>query len=180
MFFDIIDDILEADGNSITPSRAHDLGHAKGIKIMDAGAALQKMDRLRWFKILRASPHDDAKVVFGARSLLEIPRVRKHVMTTLNSRVNQSLQGGPSQTLKRSESDCDDDEEEMVINRSSRRRSSLPRGSQGPGSMDVVNDNDDNDEVDGDEDDEIRPSQSQSRQSRSSRLTRRSSRHAYD
>lgn len=172
MFFDIIEELLETECSYLGPTRAHEIGREHHMTTIEAAGALQKMERLRWFKVIRPSPRDDAKLVFGPRSLLELPRVRAQAL-----RMNRS-QGalgtiGSDQMQTAILPQSDEDDEEVVISRGVKRRHALPRTSQQSDGMHIDQQNGNLDE---DEDeDEIRPSQSQTR-SRTSRLLRRSSR----
>lgn len=194
-FFQLIDELTESSGQ-ILLNDAHEMGREHGLKIVEAAAALSKMERLRWLKVVKRGLNQDAMLVFGARAIVELPRVRNlvrqgnihtngtatedgssHLISQSQSRYDGSQRG--SQRLSQP-ADVENDSEEEVINRSSRRQSSMPRMSQEHELMDIE---DDNRTVRDDDEDEIQPSQLQSRKrtrTRSTRSSRRSSRRDYD
>lgn len=196
MFYEIIEDLLESEGQ-IPLTRSHELGRGQGLTVADAGAAVQRMERLRWFKIIK-NINEDVMLVFGPRAITEIPRIRTFVRSYDSNLLRQpeedDLAPGRSQDHRPSNQEVrrssrgsqrraqhgsarNDSDDDVIIQRSSRERGPLPRMSQENELMDI----DESQYVRDDDEDDVQPSQSRSQRqvttrSRSTRASRRSSR----
>lgn len=201
MFFEIIEDLLENDG-LIPLTRSHELGRAQGLTVSDAGSAVQKMERLRWFKVIKNSD-DNAMLVFGPRAITEMPRVRAFVRSynsnsvthveegeqlgsqsqgrRLSQQESQRISQGSSKRRGEQGFARNDLRDEVVFHPPSGGRGPLPRMSQENELMDIGESQNVRDE----DEDNVQPSQSRSQRriasrSRSTRASRRSSQRSHD
>lgn len=73
LFFGIVQDLLEYSELLLTD--VQNMGPEFRMRVADAAQAVQKFHQRQWLKVVRRTGMP-AKVVFGARSLLELPDVR--------------------------------------------------------------------------------------------------------
>lgn len=146
MFFGLLEILLNENG-SISVQEAEKVGNDKGMNTDNANAALHKMDRLKWFKIIRPANRGRPYVTFGARSIVEFPSVRTFVRSfTANSDATGSIPAQlPSEKADDEEVQVEDDVEE-ILPRSSRSRSSL-LPSLDPQHMNANDEDHDEDEI---------------------------------
>ena len=72
LFFGLVAELMEHE--EVNVAWANNLGPEFQVKVANAGRAIQKMCNKQWLKVTRQGR--TAKLVFGARALLELPAVR--------------------------------------------------------------------------------------------------------
>lgn len=102
LFFQLVDELMDNDG-SLPLGEAQNAGLAVKLPVAEAGRAIHKFHQRQWLRIAKRSA-GSSLVVFGARSLLELPNVRAWTL--------QRASNGSGTAPKRGGKDVSDEEEQ--------------------------------------------------------------------
>jgi phosphotransferase system IIB component len=78
-FFAMVEEMLES-GGEMNLVDVQNCGPEHKLRVNDAGKLIHALQKRGWLQLLRQSG-DKVKVVFGARSMLELPNVRAFVLS---------------------------------------------------------------------------------------------------
>jgi hypothetical protein len=128
-FFGIVNDLLENADLSLV--EVQNMGPEFDLTVTAAGQTVQSLQKGQWLKIMKRSS-GPSKVVFGVKSLLELPNVRAWALSSSARGENAAAaRNGPGDNGADDEDDEDGDEEVDVMEDTTpsggRRRSSRPR-----------------------------------------------------
>lgn len=139
-FYEIVDLLLEKDGR-IYLNDAHNLAPLHRMKVAEGSLVIQKLALEKWLKVDRSM--DDAYLIFGVRSLLELPRVRNWIMKRNLSRTAGNKATGDDSDIEKEENELAESQEVGESSMASRKRK-LSRSSR----IKEVESDDDDMEVD--------------------------------